>query len=87
MLPSAIHLLALDTADNAIGIQHDIDGFGAAQISLNSTNQPVVVYLNESESSTVSSMARRRSLFEREYKHPLRRESQEASCGCVWLWT
>ncbi|PBP20660.1 hypothetical protein BUE80_DR008553 [Diplocarpon rosae] len=66
-------------------VQHQIDESGAARPALNSTNQPIVIYLNETESAIDSQLATRGSL-ELDVV-PAKRQETLSSCGCVWLWT
>src|ERR1700716_1139171 len=73
------------------GIQHTVNGDGTTQPRLNSTGQPVTVYLNETEPSIVSPISDRStlSLFERleERDRYLSERDSTSSCGCVWLST
>jgi len=61
-------------------VAHTIQGDGSASPVLNSTGQPVTIYLNETEPTTVSPLAERglttTSLQER---------GDDMACGCVWL--
>ncbi|KAK6582340.1 hypothetical protein PZA11_004748 [Diplocarpon coronariae] len=66
-------------------VQHQIDDDGAAQPVLNSTNQPIIIYLNESESTTISQLETRGSVDLDIV--PAKRQEMPSSCGCVWLWT
>lgn len=74
-------------------VQHYIDPEGNAEPFMNSTGQPVVIYLNESEPSSVSQISGKRSypislLEDRDVETSGLMERQSSgSCGCVWLWT
>lgn len=67
-------------------VQNLIDPYGNAAPIMNSTNQPITIYLNETEPSAVSQISGKRS-----YEDLLVRDVEErqssGSCGCVWLWT
>ncbi|KAE8453754.1 hypothetical protein EG329_009265 [Mollisiaceae sp. DMI_Dod_QoI] len=67
-------------------IQHQIDPYGNAQPYLNSTGQPVTLYLSESEPSSVSQITGKRSP-EDSLERDLEERQSSGSCGCVWLWT
>ncbi|KAH7323761.1 hypothetical protein BKA65DRAFT_74373 [Rhexocercosporidium sp. MPI-PUGE-AT-0058] len=67
-------------------VQHIIDDFGAANIATNSSGQPVIVYLNETDSSVISEMESKRSYNKKENGLSTR-DLDSVACGCVWLWT
>jgi len=64
-------------------VQQKINGDGSATPLLNSTQQPVIVYLNETDPTSAMPLLRRGQLW------PLqeRQESSTTSCGCAWLAT
>lgn len=78
-------------------VQHYINPEGFAEPFMNSTGQPVVIYINESEPSAVSQISGKRSypvslLEDRDLNLDLQTRDLEerqssGSCGCVWLWT
>lgn len=74
---------------NLPGVQHTVNGDGGIEPYLNSTGQPVTIYLNETEPSTVSPISDRSTLFERleERDRYLSEREMDSSCGCVWLST
>jgi hypothetical protein len=66
---------------------------GGAQPILNSTGQPTMVYLDETESTTFSKrsldleVGEEDSIKERSLISPTKREpGSEKQCGCVWLY-
>jgi hypothetical protein len=61
-------------------VAHTIQGDGSASPVLNSTGQPVTIYLNETEPTTVSPLADR-SLT----TTSLQERGDDTDCGCVWL--
>ncbi|KAG4411098.1 hypothetical protein IFR04_015770 [Cadophora malorum] len=67
-------------------VQHIIDDYGAAAVATNSTGQPVIVYLNETDSSIISEMESKRSYHDQESGLSTR-DLDSVACGCVWLWT
>lgn len=71
------------------GVQHTVASDGTVCPLLNSTGQPITIYLNETEPSTVSPITDRSNLFDRleERDTYLRERDPDSSCGCVWLWT
>ncbi|KAG4025609.1 hypothetical protein MFRU_054g00380 [Monilinia fructicola] len=65
-------------------VAHQILSNGNAEPLMNSTGQPITIYLNETEPSSVSPLQDRSivsDLFERDL---VKRDGDE-SCGCVWL--
>ncbi|PVH83080.1 hypothetical protein DL98DRAFT_513375 [Cadophora sp. DSE1049] len=67
-------------------VQHIIDDYGAANVATNSTGQPVIIYLNETDSSVISEMESKRSYHDQESGLSTR-DLDSVACGCVWLWT
>lgn len=67
-------------------VQHIIDDYGAATVATNSTGQPVIIYLNETDSSVISDMESKRSYHDQESGLSTR-DLDSVACGCVWLWT
>ncbi|KAM3074090.1 hypothetical protein ACMFMG_003087 [Clarireedia jacksonii] len=61
-------------------VAHTIQGDGSASPILNSTGQPVTIYLNETEPTTVSPLADRSLTIT-----SLQERSEDMDCGCVWL--
>jgi hypothetical protein len=61
-------------------VAHNIQSDGSASPVLNSTGQPVTIYLNETEPTTVSPLADR-SLT----TTSLQERGDNTGCGCVWL--
>lgn len=61
-------------------VAHNIEGDGSASPILNSTGQPVTIYLNETEPTTISPLADR-SLT----TTSLQVRNDDMDCGCVWL--
>lgn len=78
-------------ANSNPGIQHELDNNGVAQVALNSTNQPIILQLNETESSTMSQMGivkrQEAAMVGRDGLVDRQGQAPPASCGCVWLWT
>ncbi|KAI9051261.1 hypothetical protein LZ554_005362 [Drepanopeziza brunnea f. sp. 'monogermtubi'] len=68
-------------------VQHQIDKYGGAHVALNSSNEPIVVYLSETESSAVSQMAVRNLRTGHGVDRMVKRQETTSGCGCVWLWT
>ncbi|KAG0649563.1 hypothetical protein D0Z07_3566 [Hyphodiscus hymeniophilus] len=70
-------------------IQHEVNSDGSVIPLLNSTGQPITVYLNETEPSSVSPISDRSNLFERleERDRHFRERDVTQSCGCVWIST
>ncbi|KAL2063020.1 hypothetical protein VTL71DRAFT_6092 [Oculimacula yallundae] len=69
-------------------VQHVIDDWGVASIAKNSTGQPVIVYLNETDSSIMPDMGSKRSNHhKRDDTDIYKRNIDSMACGCVWLWT
>ena len=70
-------------------VQQVINGDGTATPALNSTNQPITIYLNETEPLSVSPITDKRSMFDtienRDWH--IRERQAPTSCGCVWLAT
>ena len=75
----------------SLGIQHIVNGDGTIEPALNSTGQPITIYLNETEPATVSPISDRSTmtLFKRleERDRYLSERDSSQSCGCVWLST
>jgi hypothetical protein len=70
-------------------VQKIIDQNGVPQTYPNSTGQPTVIYLNETEPSTVSQILDKRDAYGYLDKraNALSKRQNPNSCGCVWLWT
>ena len=70
-------------------VQHIINPDGSAVPALNSTNQPITIYLNETEPTSVSPIQDKRTLFGNleERDGDLSERQSSGSCGCVWLAT
>lgn len=72
-------------------IQHVVNGDGTTEPALNSTGQPITIYLNETEPTTISPISDRSTmtLFKRleERDRYLNERDSSQSCGCVWLST
>jgi len=60
-------------------VQHVVQSDGSAIPSMNSTNQPVTIYLNE----TMPTIFSRRDFFEQS----LYARDDGDKCGCTWEWT
>jgi len=70
-------------------VQKIIDQNGIPQMYLNSTGQPTVIYLNETQPSTVSQISGKRDAYGylNQRDNALGERQSSDSCGCVWLWT
>jgi hypothetical protein len=70
-------------------VQKIIDQNGMPQMYLNSTGQPTVIYLNETQPSTVSQISGKRDAYGYldQRDNALSERQSSTSCGCVWLWT
>lgn len=70
-------------------IQNIIAANGTATPYLNSTNQPTILYLNESVPNSVSPISDKRALLDplRPREPSILSKSSSACCGCVWLAT
>lgn len=60
-------------------VQHVINSDGSTSPFMNSTGQPVTIYLNETQSPTIT----KRDLWVQEL---IERDNQ-GECGCTWEWT
>lgn len=65
-------------------VAHQILSNGDAQPLMNSTGQPITIYLNETEPTTVSPLSSR-SLVSDFFERDLVERDGDESCGCVWL--
>jgi hypothetical protein len=68
-------------------VQHIINPDGSAEPALNSTNQPITIYLDETEPTSVSPMSERRALFDdlEERDGDLSERQSSSNCGCIWV--
>jgi len=68
-------------------IQNYVNADGTYQPILNSTNQPVTIFLNETEPTTVEPLTSKRTLFAslEERGGDLFERQSSSTCGCVWL--
>lgn len=68
-------------------VQKIIDQAGVPQPWLNTTQQQTIIFLNETEPSTLSQLSGKQD--EDRYRDARGLEARQSanSCGCVWLWT
>ncbi|KAF4629054.1 hypothetical protein G7Y89_g9092 [Cudoniella acicularis] len=70
-------------------VSNTIKSDGTAEPNTNSTGQPIIIYLNETESTSFS----KRSLFDLEAGVEILDEREVAErdngskCGCAWIWS
>ncbi|KAI9644505.1 hypothetical protein NHQ30_006526 [Ciborinia camelliae] len=65
-------------------VAHQILSDGNAEPLMNSTGQPITIYLNETEPTTISPL-QDRSLVSDIFERDLVERDGDGSCGCVWL--
>jgi hypothetical protein len=69
-------------------IQKILDQNGVPQILPNSTGQPTIVYLNETEPSASGITDKRDGLgYVDQQARDLTERQNPNVCGCVWMWT